>query len=63
MKPALHSAGLLENNHPVTFMEDNRAGRRGKGWLIEENRVLMECCFKSIPEEGSYRQTMAMLWG
>lgn len=23
----------------------------------------MECCFKSILEEGNYWQTMAMLWG
>ena len=48
--------------YPATAAQENgpRTGRRK--WLVEENRALMECYFKSIPKERGYRQRMLRLW-
>ena len=48
--------------HPATAMHGNRSGKGRRRWSIEENKVVMECYFKSVSEKRGYRQIMVLLW-
>ena len=37
--------------YPATAAQESGSRKRRRKWSIGENRVLMECCFKSIPEK------------
>ena len=47
---------------PATAAQESSSRKGRRKWSIEENRVLMECYFKSIPEKRGYRQRMLRLW-
>ena len=56
--------------HPATAHKEGRhqeeeartqTGRRRK-WTTEENKMLMECCYRSEPANRGYRQRLHQLW-
>lgn len=48
--------------YPASAAQKSGSRKVRRKWSIEENRVLMECYFKSIPEKRGYRQRMLRLW-
>ena len=48
--------------YPATATQESGSRKGRRKWSIEENRVLMECYFKSIPKKRGYRQRMLRLW-
>lgn len=48
--------------YPATAAQESGSRKGRRKCSIEENRVLMECYFKSIPEKRGYRQRMLRLW-
>ena len=39
--------------HLATAMHGNRSGKGRRRWSTEENKVVMECYFKSVPEKSA----------
>ena len=48
--------------YPATAAQESGSRKGRRKWSVEENRVLMECYFKSISEKRGYRQRMLRLW-
>ena len=48
--------------YPATAAQESGSRKGRRKWSIEENSVLMECYFKSIPKKRGYRQRMLRLW-
>ena len=49
------------SRYPATAAQESGSRKGRRKWSVE-NRVLMECYFKSIPEKRGYRQRMLRLW-
>ena len=47
--------------YPATAAQESGSRKGRRKWSVEENRVLMECYFKSKEKRG-YRQRMLRLW-
>ena len=50
------------DRYPASAAQESGSRKVRRKWSIEENRVLMECYFKSILEKRGYRQRMLRLW-
>ena len=48
--------------YPPTAAQESGSRKEIRKWSFEENRALMDCYFKSIPEKRGYRQRMLRLW-
>ena len=48
--------------YPAAAAQESGSRQGRRKWSVEENKALMECYFKSIPEKRGYRQRMLRLW-
>ena len=53
---------LGEDVENQASLQTNATGPRRRKWSTNDNRLLMECYFKSRPDERGYRQRMHRIW-